>query len=76
MAEEEPRKKVNTYIINTIPKPKCNVQFKLLPFYKRVYEMMVQPEAIYYVPTYKPGLNQPQGTNLIKKNNYNKIIYF
>ncbi|XP_060859162.1 uncharacterized protein LOC132936446 [Metopolophium dirhodum] len=66
MAEEEPRKKVNTYIINTIPKPKYNVQFKLLPFYKYVYKFMAQPEAIYCIPIYKPGLKQPQEHTIIE----------
>jgi len=67
MAEVEPhRKKVNSYIINAIPRPICNVEFKLMPFYISAYEM-VRPMAIYFVPTIKPGSKQSQGTDLIKK---------
>lgn len=67
MAEGAPRKKVNTYVINSIPRPICNVQFKVLPFYRNIYKITVEPVAIYCVPTYKPGLNEAKGTDLIKK---------
>ncbi|XP_016658653.1 E3 SUMO-protein ligase pli1 [Acyrthosiphon pisum] len=60
MAEEEPRKKINTYVINQIPRPTCDVEFIPLPFYNTIYTIMVKPVAIYYAPAYKPGLEQPQ----------------
>lgn len=61
MAEEERDITINCYIINSIPRPICNVKFQPLPFYRNVYKVL-QPMAIYCVPTVKPSLKNPKGT--------------
>lgn len=64
--EVTPRKKVEFYIINHIPRPVCNVVFKNLQFYRHVQEIVQHPVAIYCFPSYQPHVAQPEGTDLIK----------
>lgn len=66
MTEEQPRKKVNCYIINSTPRPICNVEFQQQPFYKSIYNL-TKPVAIYCVTKIKHDLEQTKGTNLKKK---------
>jgi len=61
---EEPRKKVNFYIVNLIPRPICNVKFQVRQFYQKV-QTILEPVAIYCIPKIKPDLEQLQG--IIKK---------
>lgn len=64
--EEQSRKKVNCYIINSSPRPICNVEFQQQPFYKILYNL-TKPVAIYCVTKIRHGLEQTKGINLIKK---------